>query len=252
MFAKFGRACIPAQASCPKSDPKRGPCPTPWLTHHLHFFCVALDAPQRCISRHVGSARTQRVKSHDTQVRAYGRFKATVQQQQNLIRAAARLESIKAALSVRGQSLPENCILERPINHLEGPHRIRHLLAQPDTLTAIICGSDVYVIGALLECKRLNVSDPDQLSIVSFDNSELAPLMDPPLTKVDLAVQKVGSCAAVYLLNAMDGKDAPSQIVLEHQLVIRESAAFAPSGNYPDSIGHAQFRLPLEILLTIL
>lgn len=139
-------------------------------------------------------------------------------------RATARLEGISSALAKHGLTIPQNCLLERPINYLEGQIGIRHLLEQNNAPTAVICGSDVFAIGALLECKRLNVRIPDQLSIVSFDNSELAPLMDPPLTTVDMAVQDIGGRAAEYLLNAIEGKGTPTHTVLNYQLVVRKSA----------------------------
>lgn len=156
------------------------------------------------------------------------KFGSILLHSKNNDRATARLEGIKAALSARGQILPANCVLERPINHLEGQIGIRHLLDQSNAPTAVICGSDVFAIGTLLECKRLNISVPEQLSVVSFDNSELAPLMDPPLTTVDLAVRGIGSRAADYLLNAIGGESTPTRTVLDYQLVVRKSAGVAP------------------------
>lgn len=166
--------------------------------------------------------------SHDVTTYLLGlghtKFGAILLHSKNNDRASARLDGIKAALSDHGLSISQSCILERPINYLEGQIGIRHLLDQPDAPTAVICGSDVFAIGALLECKRLNVPVPEQISVVSFDNSELAPLMDPPLTTVDLSVQDIGGRAADYLLNAIEGKNAPTQTVLNYQLVVRKSA----------------------------
>ena len=143
-------------------------------------------------------------------------------------RAQARLSGIMDALETRGITLPGNTLIERPINYLEGQIGIRHLLGLENPPTAVICGSDVFAVGATLECKRLGVSIPQELSIVSFDNAELAPLLDPPLTTVDLPIKEIGVRAAEHLLAVIAGHNMPIQSVLGHQLIMRGSAATAP------------------------
>ena len=142
-------------------------------------------------------------------------------------RARARLEGIKDALESRGIILPKDALIERPINYLEGQIGIRYLLGLANPPTAVVCGSDVFAVGATLECKRLGVAIPQELSIVSFDNAELAPLLDPPLTTVDLPVKEIGVRAAEHLLGTISGQTMPIQTVLGHQLIMRGSAAEA-------------------------
>ena len=153
------------------------------------------------------------------------RFGAILLPSEGNDRAEARLTGIRDTLASRGQALSSEALIERPINYIEGQIAIRHMTKLKQPPTALICGSDVFAVGATLEAKRIGVSIPKDISIVSFDNAELAPLLDPPLTTVDLPVKEIGNRAADFLLAALSGKPMPVQSVLGHQLIVRNSAA---------------------------
>jgi DNA-binding LacI/PurR family transcriptional regulator len=65
---------------------------------------------------------------------------------------------------------------------------------------------------------------PDDVSVVGFDDVDLAASTDPPLTTVHQPVRGKGEEAVRLLLSVMDGRNpAPGHRRLETHLVIRSS-----------------------------
>ena len=50
------------------------------------------------------------------------------------------------------------------------------------SITAVICSSDAFAIGALAECRMLGLSVPRDISITGYDDVDMALHTDPPLT----------------------------------------------------------------------
>lgn len=67
---------------------------------------------------------------------------------------------------------------------------------------------------------------PEQLSIVSFDNTILAAVTDPPLTSVAQPMEQLGAMAVNLLVRELEEKPSDKQrIVLQTELIVRESTA---------------------------
>ena len=100
------------------------------------------------------------------------------------------------------------------------------LLDRPDRPTALFCFNDVMAAGAARAAHHLNLSIPTDLSLVGFDNHQLvAPLIDPPITTVQLPHYEMGRWAVEHVLTALNGgvSDSPEQHLMECPLVTRES-----------------------------
>lgn len=90
--------------------------------------------------------------------------------------------------------------------------------------TAVVAYNDVLAIGLIRGLRRLGVKVPDDLSIVGFDNTILAQIVDPPLTTVAAPLHALGT-TGVRTLVAMSRGAAPSREprVLPVRLVVRGS-----------------------------
>ena len=117
-------------------------------------------------------------------------------------RSLSRIEGLKAAMAECGLTLSPDRIIQRRYGITEGRDAFRQLMAAPTPPTAIVCGSDVYAIGALLECQRLGISVPKDVSISGFDDLEISSHMNPPLTAVRVPSREMGRLAAEYLMGA--------------------------------------------------
>jgi LacI family transcriptional regulator len=136
-------------------------------------------------------------------------------------RAADRIAGVRQALTERGLALPEERLLERRYDVGEGRQALRQLLAAINPPTAVICGNDVIAFGAIFEARAQGVRVPDDLSIVGFDDLDLASQIDPPLTTMHVPSERMGKGAAEYLLARLAGENPPNATELEASLILR-------------------------------
>ena len=112
------------------------------------------------------------------------------------------------------------------------------VLAQHPGTTAIFAANDVMAIGALGAARELGLRVPDSLSVVGYDNTDLARTRLIDLTTIDDVSYEVGVQAARLLLARMSGGDpADVRRTLRPALVVRGT-----TGPPRDSAGSAEAR----------
>jgi DNA-binding LacI/PurR family transcriptional regulator len=77
------------------------------------------------------------------------------------------------------------------------------LQAEPRT-TALICYNDLTAIGAVRGLRGLGLSVPDDVSVVGFDDIEMASYVDPPLTTIRQATGEMGRWALASLCRRIE------------------------------------------------
>ena len=87
-------------------------------------------------------------------------------------------------------------------------------------------------IGAIRAIHQRGHSVPGEISVVGFDDVDLAASPDPPLTTVHQPVRGKGDAAVRLLLSVMEGgpQSAPVHRRLETRLVIRSSTGPRAAG----------------------
>jgi LacI family transcriptional regulator len=144
-------------------------------------------------------------------------------------RAAARVAGVRDALQAAGLDLPPAYLVERPYGLGPAREGLRALLRAQPAPTAVVCGNDVLAFGALLEAQKLGVEVPAQLSIVGFDDLELAAHVQPALTTVRVPAEALWRRAAERVIDALRGDETPRENEFEVALVVRGSTAPPPS-----------------------
>lgn len=143
-------------------------------------------------------------------------------------RAADRVAGVREALAAAGLTLPERWLVEAPYT-LQGAREATRRLLQGPAPTALLCGNDVLAFGALLECAAAGVAVPQALSVIGFDDLDLARQLRPALTTMHVPTEPMWTLAAEYLLGRLDGRvTGPLQHELQVELVVRESTARSP------------------------
>ncbi|QOC92824.1 LacI family DNA-binding transcriptional regulator [Micromonospora craniellae] len=105
-----------------------------------------------------------------------------------------------------------------------GRHATRLLLAARPDVDAIFCGNDQLAAGAADTLRDLGRRIPDDVAIVGYDNWEFfAADCRPPLTTVDLNLEKLGATAVKHLYAALDGNPGSGVIRQPGRLIVRES-----------------------------
>jgi LacI family xylobiose transport system transcriptional regulator len=98
--------------------------------------------------------------------------------------------------------------------------------------TAVLAMSDAMAIGAMRAARELGLRVPADVSIVGFDDVDVAKYTDPPLTTVHQPIRRKGEEAVRLLLGGGRSRDdgPTAQERLDTRLVIRGSTARASRG----------------------
>lgn len=90
--------------------------------------------------------------------------------------------------------------------------------------TAYVCCNDAHAIVIIKAMKNINISIPNEVSIIGFDDIETAKNVTPELTTMKVEKELMGKVAVRRLLEKIDGKNQTSQkILLSASLVKRQS-----------------------------
>lgn len=103
-----------------------------------------------------------------------------------------------------------------------GAAALSSVLDGPDPPTAVFCMSDEMAFGAMRAATRRGLAVPEDLSVVGFDDHDLASAMG--LTTMRQAVDEMGVRAAATVLGLIDGEPA-TDITWEVPLIVRETTA---------------------------
>lgn len=95
-------------------------------------------------------------------------------------------------------------------------------------VTGVFCYNDMTAIGALLACRDHTIAVPWQLSLIGFDDIEMAQYVTPPLTTIHQSKLRLGQLAMAMLLDVLDERPVENQRVVT-DLVVRASTAPAPA-----------------------
>jgi LacI family transcriptional regulator len=110
-----------------------------------------------------------------------------------------------------------------------GRQAARMLLAAHPGVDAVFCGSDQIAYGVIDALHDLGRRVPDDVAVVGYDNWEIfATESRPPLTTVDLDLERLGGTAARQLIAALEGERGSGVVRHPGRLVVRESTGPAP------------------------
>lgn len=84
-----------------------------------------------------------------------------------------------------------------------GKEALRYFLTLSDLPTAIICANDIIALGIINEARMLNLSIPDDLSVVGFDNT-LDNIHSPRITTIRQDIDQMAESLFELLINPPD------------------------------------------------
>lgn len=138
-------------------------------------------------------------------------------------RSYHRWHGYKRCLKDNGITYDKNLLVQTEYALTEGQNAIKNLLNLPLPPTAVFCSNDYLALGALKGAREAGLTLPEDLSIVGFDDMQTASFMVPALTTIRQPAHEMGKRAAELLLQLIESKSKPLQIMLETELVVRES-----------------------------
>lgn len=138
-------------------------------------------------------------------------------------RAQQRVEGVKDALVERGIDPDSLCIVESPYGIDDGASAFRVLMSTNTRPSIVLCGNDVLAVGAIREAQKMGLDVPGDVSITGFDDIELARIVSPGLTTVQVPHRDMGRQAANELVDMVEGKSRGQSLELETSIKYRNS-----------------------------
>lgn len=97
-------------------------------------------------------------------------------------------------------------------------------IVQGSGITALVVVDDILALKVMQFFSFYNLSVPDDISVVSFNNTPFSTILHPTLTSVDIHIEQLAQQSLKYLLKNMKNKKSrQKQIVVPYTLVERES-----------------------------
>jgi alanine racemase len=140
-----------------------------------------------------------------------------------------RLAGYRAGFAAQGIELRAGAVVVGPATIEGGIAALRRAWELGLRPTAVLAMSDAMAIGVLRAARELGLRVPEDLSVVGFDDIDLAQHTNPPLTTVHQPIRRKGESAVRLLLSVVERRDLhPEQLRLETRLIIRGSTGPAP------------------------
>jgi len=128
-----------------------------------------------------------------------------------------------AGLAIRPDRI-ETGLYTRPGGHAAA----LRLLDRLDRPTALLVQNDDMAAGALIAARERGLSVPEDLSIVGFDDSEVARVAWPQLTTIRQPVFEMAAAATDMVIAQLEGDPIAAPRLHAHRLVVRGSAGAPP------------------------
>jgi len=137
-----------------------------------------------------------------------------------------RLRGFRRTIEEAGFTLDDAAVEAADFTTPSAHEAALRLLGSGQLFTALFAQSDMMAVGVLRAAAELGITVPRQLSVVGFDDIELARYLYPALTSVGMALREVGEATGEALFERIAHPDAPRRRVkLPPTLFARESSA---------------------------
>lgn len=137
-----------------------------------------------------------------------------------------RLQGYESSLHKYGVAEENELIYEGDYSYDSGAKGAEYMMSLASPPTAIVCANDSMAIGAVKAIHEKGLEVPGDISIVGFDDINVASQIYPPLTTVAAPINELAACSVKMLISLIDGIVPDNKhVALAAHLVIRESCA---------------------------
>lgn len=143
----------------------------------------------------------------------------------------ARLAGFKDELARHGIKIKSTHQIDADFSLQSGHAGAERLLARANRrrgYSALFCANDAMAIGAISRLNKAGLKLPQDLSVIGFDDSQMAPYTSPPLTTVRIPIAEVAVAGCRFLLDLCYGLALPIQRDFCPVVVWRDSVGPGP------------------------
>ncbi len=156
--------------------------------------------------------------------------------------AEDRYQAYREILSQYGLGLDPDLIVPGDFQRFSGIAAVEQLVdGHRNTFDALVSANDNMAIGAMQALQSRGVRIPDDVIVAGFDDIEETGAVVPSLTTVRAPWHRLGSNSLDLILSRLAGDPIPEQILLQTELVCRQSC-----GCQPDVIKNHQGNLTID------
>ena len=109
-----------------------------------------------------------------------------------------------------------------------GRRAAKELFASGFRPTAILCVNDFMAVGVLRQLRDMGLDVPRDVSVAGFDNISLSEVIFPSLTTLHIPRDQIGRQIFESLTSQKTSVRPPQEIIIEPELMVRESTGPAP------------------------
>jgi len=143
-----------------------------------------------------------------------------------------RFRGYKKALDAYGIRFDKELLSLREFVEEGGYNAAAKLIMQEARPTAIVAADDLMAFGAMKAVKEQGLGIPEDISIISFNDTPLAGYVDPPLSSMEIFVYDLGYNASETLIDQLQETIGYTKhIIIPTRLKVRKSTG---SINKPD------------------
>lgn len=136
----------------------------------------------------------------------------------------ARLSGFQQALAEEGIELEEKFIIDTRSTISEARQAAQHLLSLEEKPTAVFTANDLIAVILINEARKAGLRIPEDLSVIGFDNTIHAEIVDPGLTTIAQPIEELASYSFHQLLQSIERTTmAGHRIMLSPELIERAS-----------------------------
>jgi LacI family transcriptional regulator len=151
---------------------------------------------------------------------------ALIHDDSRIVTARERLSGYIGALAGHGITVDERLIAVSQSTVGDAIDATTRLFNQRERPTALFTVDGLMTKGAMLALRAMGLSVPRDVSLVGFDDFDLATFTDPQITVVAQPVSQIGPLAVRFLLERIRGSsDPPHRIRFPTRLIARGSVA---------------------------
>jgi LacI family transcriptional regulator len=192
---------------------------------YVRIASVLLDRPERMIVSHDRQGAEQAAR-HLT---ALGHRRIAFISGPLTFRSSyERRAGLEDGLSAAGLQLPPDLIAYGAYTFESGMSCASALLHRPERPTAIFCANDEMACGVLHAAREAGLRVPEDLSVVGFDDFQVATRVFPTLTTLHSPIRAIGSLAARKLFERVTQTPGGPAEAPPPLLVVRQSSGPAP------------------------
>ncbi|EKM29546.1 periplasmic binding s and sugar binding domain of LacI family protein [Vibrio harveyi] len=135
-----------------------------------------------------------------------------------------RIAGYRRAMAEANLAVNEDWILEGNFECDTAVLAADNISAMDKRPTAVFCFNDTMALGLMSRLQQNGIKVPDDISVIGYDNIELAEYFSPPLTTIHQPKRRVGKNAFEILLERIKDKEHEKRVFeMQPEIVVRNT-----------------------------